>query len=67
MSDYELKRIINLTEASSYGDADYLAVDGANGTKKLSKETLVKGISQSNTLTMIFVDSNGKFYVNTEG
>ena len=40
MPDYELKRINALTEATSIGDEDVFAIDGANGTKKIKWSTL---------------------------
>ena len=40
MPDYELKRINALTEKTSLGDADMLAVDSASGTRKVSGETV---------------------------
>lgn len=40
MSDYELKRINALTEASAINDSDVFAIDSAAGTKKVAWETL---------------------------
>lgn len=40
MSDYELKRINALPEASAINDSDVFAIDSAAGTKKVAWETL---------------------------
>ena len=65
MSDYELKRINALPEASAINDSDVFAIDSAAGTKKVAWETL-KGEVDTDFLSLgVKIDEDGHIYINT--